>query len=164
MRITVLKQMSKGVMGKDYSDFEKNLDRAKWFLWHGNAFKSLDVLESLSSELEIFSENKEHKKYKIYRVLSEFYDYINLNRDFISNYGERYRHGEAVSSSLAESTVNEVVSRRMSKKQQMRWTQKGAHSLLQVRTKTLNNELRDSFKNWYPKMDQNFDASLPLAA
>ena len=36
--------------------------------------------------------------------------------------------------------------------------------LLQVRTKTLNNELRDSFKNWYPKMDPNFDASLPLAA
>lgn len=82
-----------------------------------------------------------------------------LNSAFIPNYGERYGHGEAISSSLAESTVNEIVSRRMAKKQQMIWTQKGAHLLLQVRTKTLNNEIRDSFKNWYPKMDQNFGTS-----
>ena len=51
---------------------------------------------------------------------------------FITNYGERYRHGKAVSSALAESTVNEVISRRMAKKQQMRWTQKVALLLLQV--------------------------------
>jgi len=60
--------------------------------------------------------------------------------------------------------VNEVVSRRMAKKQQMRWTQKGVHLLLQVRTKTLNNEIKDSFKNWYPKMDQNVGDPLSLAA
>lgn len=163
MRITVLKQMAKGIMRKEYPEFESNLDRAKWFLWHGNTFKSLDILESLAFDLDAFSEDKEHKKHKLCRVVSEFYEYIDLNSSFIPNYSERYHHGEAVSSALAESTVNEIISRRMAKKQQMRWTQKGAHLLLQVRTKTLNNEIKDSFRRWYPKMDKNCD-HLPLAA
>ena len=41
----------------------------------------------------------------------------------------------------------------MVKKQQMRWTPRGAHLLLQVRTRVLNNELRDTFSRWYPGMD-----------
>jgi hypothetical protein len=164
MRITVIKQMSKGTMGKDYRDFDKKLERIKWFLWHGNVFKALDILESLSFELDLFSDNKEHKKYKLWRAVNEFYEYIHLNSRFIPNYGERYRHGESVSSALAESTVNEVISRRMAKKQQMRWTQKGAHLLLQVRTKTLNGELRGRFNRWYPGMDQNNLPNLTLTA
>lgn len=164
MRITAIKQMSKGPMGKSYLDFEKNLDSVKWFLWHGNFFNALEILEDLSLDLDLFSQNKEHKKYKLWRAVSEFYEYIQSNSSFIPNYGERYRHGESVSSSVAESTVNEVISRRMSKKQQMRWTQEGAHLLLQVRVKTLNNDLRKTFSRWYPKMDQNVDSSLPLAA
>ena len=59
---------------------------------------------------------------------------------------------KAISSAFVESTVNEVISRRMAKKQQMRWTKKGAHLLLQVRVKTLNDELRKFFCKWYPDM------------
>ena len=50
-----------------------------------------------------------------------------------------------------ESTINQVVSRRFVKKQQMQWTLKGAHLLLQIRTKVLNNELEDVFRRWYPQ-------------
>ena len=50
-----------------------------------------------------------------------------------------------------ESTINQVVSRRFVKKQQMNWTLKGAHLLLQTRTKVLNNELDDVFRRWYPR-------------
>ncbi len=57
-----------------------------------------------------------------------------------------------ISPAFVESTVNEVISKRMKKKQQMRWTKKGAHLLLQVRIKTLNKELRETFHRWYPKM------------
>ena len=32
----------------------------------------------------------------------------------------------------------------------MRWTKKGAHLLLQLRIKNLNNELRGYFDKWYP--------------
>jgi hypothetical protein len=39
----------------------------------------------------------------------------------------------------------------MVKKQQMSWTLRGAHLLLQVRTKVLNNELGAVFRQWYPQ-------------
>jgi hypothetical protein len=38
----------------------------------------------------------------------------------------------------------------MVKKQQMRWTPAGAHLLLQIRTRVLNNDLADDFHRWYP--------------
>ena len=50
------------------------------------------------------------------------------------------------------SAVNQVISKRMVKKQQMRWTESGAHNLLQIRTKVLNNQLRETFIRWYPGM------------
>ncbi len=47
-----------------------------------------------------------------------------------------------------------MVSKRLVKKQQMRWTQRSAHRLLQVRIKTLNDELRPTFEKWYPDMKE----------
>jgi len=41
--------------------------------------------------------------------------------------------------------INQVVSRRFVKHPQMQWSLKGAHLLLQTRTKVLNNELEDVF-------------------
>ena len=41
----------------------------------------------------------------------------------------------------AESAVNEVVSFRMAKKRQMRWSYEGAHLLAQVRVHVLNGDL-----------------------
>lgn len=32
----------------------------------------------------------------------------------------------------------------------MRWSQRGAHLLLQIRTRVLNNEWEDTFREWYP--------------
>ena len=46
--------------------------------------------------------------------------------------------------------VNQVVSKRFVKKQQMQWTPRGAHLLLQTRTKVLNGDLEEAFRGWYP--------------
>ena len=89
--------------------------------------------------------------------------YIGNNRHLIPNYGERYRHGEAIATGFVESTVNEVVSRRFCKKQQMQWSKEGAHLLLQTRVRTLNGELGVIFKRWYPDMDLEVD-EMPVAA
>jgi len=69
--------------------------------------------------------------------LGEFCTYIGRNSEEIPNYGERYRCGEPISTATAEATVNQVISKRMVKKQQMRWSPRGAHLLLQVRTRVL---------------------------
>ena len=55
-----------------------------------------------------------------------------------------------ISTGFAESTVNQVVSKRMVKKQQMKWSQRGAHLLLQIRTRVLNGEWEETFRQWYP--------------
>ena len=46
--------------------------------------------------------------------------YLRNNDASIPNYGERWRNGEVISTAFAESTVNQVISKRMVKKQQMR--------------------------------------------
>jgi len=38
----------------------------------------------------------------------------------------------------------------MVKKQQMRWSPRGAHLLLQFRTRVLNDTLTDDYRRWYP--------------
>jgi hypothetical protein len=65
--------------------------------------------------------------------------YIRNNDRTLVNYGARHRKGLAISS-VAESAINQVVSLRMAKKQQMRWTDAGAQYLVQVRVADLNGE------------------------
>jgi hypothetical protein len=38
----------------------------------------------------------------------------------------------------------------MVKKQQMGWSPRGAHSLLQIRTRVLDEEWENTFRRWYP--------------
>jgi hypothetical protein len=47
------------------------------------------------------------------KAVREFHGYIEANQNFIPNYGDRYRHGEKISTAFAESAVNQVVSKRM---------------------------------------------------
>jgi hypothetical protein len=75
------------------------------------------------------------------------------NAHLIPNYGARYWHGEAIATGFVESTVNQVISKRFCKKQQMQWSKCGAHLLLQTRIKILNRELGSAFKRWYPDID-----------
>ena len=77
--------------------------------------------------------------------------YIKNNCEFIPNFGERWRQGERISTAIVESTINQVVSRRFVKKQQMQWILRGAHLLLQTRTNVLNDELEGVFRRWYPQ-------------
>ena len=60
-----------------------------------------------------------------------------------------------------ESTVNQVISKRMVKKQQRRWIQRGAHLLLPVRTQLLNDDLRPIFERWYPGLKTEHRANNP---
>jgi hypothetical protein len=153
MRLTVLKQMSKALTNDQLQVGEK-LEKIKWHTWHGNIYKALNELEYLSNELyDEYEEQKSGKGYKLWKAVDEFDNYMKVNSSFIPNYSDRYLHGEIISTSFVESTVNELISKRMSKKQQMRWTKQGAHLLLQLRVKTLNDELAEHFRDWYPKIN-----------
>lgn len=53
-----------------------------------------------------------------------------------------------VSTAFVESTVNQVIAKRFAKKQQMQWTPRGVHLLMQLRTRVLDGTLDSDFKRW----------------
>ena len=116
----------------------------------------------MGSDLYNFEES--YPKFtQLEKAVEEFRPYIRNKAHLIPNYGERYRHGEAITTSFVASTVNEVVSKRFGKKQQMQWSKEGAHLLLQTRVQTLNGDLSVMFKRWYPDMDLEAE-EMPAAA
>ena len=155
MRLTVLQQQTKSLMAEPGrketgAAISKRLESVKHLLWHGNVVESLERQAALLMELELIRAHSTAAA-KLATGLAEFETYIENNQDFIPNFGERYRQGETISTAFVESTINQVVSRRFVKKQQMHWTLRGAHLLLQTRTKVLNNELEEVFRRWYPQ-------------
>jgi hypothetical protein len=52
----------------------------------------------------------------------------------------------------------------MVNRQQMHWTDRGAHLLLQTRTRVLNGELDEMFRRGYPKFRPQEPAVLKAAA
>lgn len=160
MRLTVLLQTAKGMpekIGEGEEQYElrpvveKQLESIKWYLWHGNTFQALNKLESLEMDLEAAAyESKNDNTRKLLKGVEELHTYVERNQQFMPNYGERYRNGERIASGFVESAVNQVVSKRMVKHQQMQWSQRGAHLLLQIRTQVLNEEWEQTFRRWYP--------------
>jgi hypothetical protein len=61
-------------------------------------------------------------------------------------------------------TVNTVLGKRFAKKQQMQWTRRGAHLLLQTRTRALDGTLRATFERWYPGLANDNAANTDRAA
>ena len=128
----------------------KDLERIKWYLWHGNVFQALNELASLEMDLESAAfESKDENSQKVSKGVEDLHTYVERNREFVPNYGERYRNGEKIASGFVESAINQVVSKRMVKKQQIGWSQRGAH-LLQIRTRVLDEEWENTFRRWYP--------------
>jgi hypothetical protein len=152
MRLTVLSQYARGIAHFDETQgahMLKSVDRIKWLLWHGNLQRALQVINRFEDdvgELDVEYPNLR----KLARVAHEFAVFITSNAGSLINYRERYRAGERISSCLAESTVNAVISKRFAKRQQMQWTPRGAHLLLQTRTRALDGTLRPLFERWYP--------------
>lgn len=161
MRLTVLGQFAKGLAHHDAAvgtSVAERLERIKWRLWHGDAIEARERIEDLAEDLRALALPYDGLK-KFARLTAEFATYIANNIDAIPSYAERWRYGERISTAFAESAVNVVIDKRMSKRQQMQWTKRGAHQLLQVRTRTLDGTLRPTFETWFPGLAANNDTT-----
>jgi hypothetical protein len=168
MRLTVLEQYARGVAHHDEAVGQRlleSLGSIKWLLWHGNQHRSREEIGFFESEVDGLALDYQYLG-KFARAAHEFAVYIGSNIASLINYGERYRAGERISSCLAESTVNAVISKRFAKRQQMQWTKRGAHLLLQTRTRALDGTLRPLFEKWYPGLanDNSIKATQAAAA
>lgn len=177
MRITVMTNMAKSlrppppdpdleltaeVSTKLIAEVHEDLGRLKWLLWHGNVFRALSTIDGIIMDLETL--NPTDQPDKLLTAMREFDSYIRANAGRIPNYGERRRAGEAISTAFTESAVNQVISKRMVKKQQMRWTPRGAHLLVQIRTRVLNDQLAEDFHRWYPHLTRAPDTPMEALA
>jgi hypothetical protein len=88
---------------------------------------------------------------------------VTLDSTFIRSCeeGERHRAGLRVGTALTEGTANFLVNRRMAKSQRMRWSQRGADQLLQVRCALYNGTLGTGL---WQRFHAANDALPPVAA
>jgi hypothetical protein len=156
MRVTTISRMAQSVRAEGYpelsADLQDMLEHLKWNLWHGKVDRALAILDELAYALDVEATSPEQRK--LLKAVRAFETYVANNRTFLPNYGERYRQGKIISTAFVESAVDQVVSKRFVKKQQMRWTLAGAHLLLQIRTQVLNGDWRATLSRWNPGMKQ----------
>jgi hypothetical protein len=143
--------LEKGRMCKAGSKLSDLLESVKWNTWHGKVDRALERAEELRGKLTTpFTATARTKVRKLRAKLEEFIGYIDANRAFIPSYEKRYHAGKPISTSFAESAVDQIISHRFAKRQQMRWTDQGCHNVLQIRTRVINDELRSAVQRWHP--------------
>ncbi len=76
--------------------------------------------------------------------------YLGRNEAALVHYAARRRRGEPIATSFVESAVDEIISWRMAKAQQMRWSRTTVQPFLDVRTAVLNDTLEDAFRRRHP--------------
>ena len=135
----------------EMAQVDANVRSLKWKLWHGQTDRALDQLETMTSEFAKLRERGNLSATRLLHLAHPLLTYVRSNKSAIINYGARYRSGRRIATALAESGVNSLVARRMVKKQQMQWSKRGAHLLLQVRAAVLNGDLRERLTYKPPK-------------
>jgi len=126
-----------------------DVGKLRWCIWRNTLAKVDKKLSQILlmcrivvAETDSFKRGLEHIDYRV----REFISYVLRNWAKPVDYGRRYRKGLSISSAMAESAVNQVINARMCKRQQMRWTPRGAHLLVQVRCAALNGDILEKWK------------------
>lgn len=137
------------------STIDRDIRAVKWRLWHGRVDYAIRNLEQLLARLNETQRDNGFSTVRLHSLGAQLLTYMRSNRSGMINYGMRYRSGFRVATTLAESAVNSLVSKRMVKKQQMRWSLHGANMLMQVRTAEANGELRGRLRAPFRQPEAN---------
>ena len=152
MKFTNLHQLAKGINGFADGGLRRHalaeIEHAKWRLWNGLTERGIVGLIHLEhwAEARCFQHIPSLKKLAL--TPPETIRYREMNADSMPDYGKRYRAGQRISAGFAESAVNEIIAKRMVKKQQMRWNRHTVQRFLDVRIHVLNGSLEDAFRHW----------------
>ena len=142
----------------------RGLERAKWRLWHGRWPGCRRKLAALCRWVQRKHVRDVAGIGRLQRHASELLGYLERNEGALVHYAARRRCGEPISTAFVESAVNEIVAKRMNKKQQMRWCRATVQPFLDVRTAALNDTLEDAFRHRYPGFRPANDEGATAAA
>jgi len=121
----------------------KTIERIRWRLWHGQVQRALDLIGDTIEELERSPLGLTVASWeRLRRVLQDLEIYVSGQLDSIINYWAAQRSAEPISTATTKSAVQRLLHRRMSAKQQMRWSPRGAHLMLKVRTTVMERDVR----------------------
>jgi hypothetical protein len=143
----------------------RGLERAKWRLWHGRWPGCRRKLAALCRWARRTHVQDVAGIGRLEHHAGELLAYLERNQGALVHYAARRRNGEPISTAFVESSVNEIIAKRMNKKQQMRWNRATVQPFLDVRTAVLNDTLADTFRHRYPGFrPANDDEAIALAA
>ena len=161
-------QAARGVGAADAqlaAEAVRGLERAKWRLWHGRWSGCRRKLAALCRWARRTSIRGMAGIGRLEHHVGELLAYLERNEGALVHYAARRRNGEPISTAFVESAVNEIIAKRMNKKQQMRWNRATVQPFLDVRTAVLNDTLKDAFRRCYPGFcPANDDEAIALAA
>lgn len=153
LRFENLKQVAKGMNSLTDAALRQyaltQIERGKWRFWHGRPERGLIGLVGLRQWAHARCFEHIPAMVKLGTALLDVIRYLEANADSLPNYGQRYRSPRRVSTGFAESAVNEIIAKRMNKKQQMRWKRHTVQQFLEVGIQVLNNTLEDAFRHWH---------------
>jgi hypothetical protein len=122
----------------------ETIERIRWRLWHGQVRRALDLIDETIGIVDAPSDDMSPMTgaaRKVTRLLGDLETYVAGQSAIIIDYATARRCEEPISTAITESTVQWLLHRRMNAQQQMRWSPRGAHLMLKVRTAVMNGTL-----------------------
>src|SRR5580658_372485 len=117
------------------------IEHIRWRLWHGQVQRALDLIGDTLVRLDVAAETASlhaASAGKVAGVLRGLETYVSGRSSLIIDYATARRNFFLKDTATTESTVQRLLHRRMSANQQMRWSPRGAHLMLKVRTAVVN--------------------------
>jgi hypothetical protein len=143
----------------------EKVEQLRWRLWSGKATNARISIDRIHAVMHHFKGEAGARKSipplrKLWTTLHALDGYLTGQSDWLVNYAVRHRAGLRVGTAITERTANFLVTRRMNKSQQMRWSRRGADLLFQVRCTVYNGTLGSNFGQ---RLRQANDSHLPVA-
>ncbi len=112
----------------------------RWRLWHGQVERALNLIGDTLGSLDAIRQTASSVAASAGKVADVLrgQTYVAGHAKLIIDYATARRCEEPISTATTESTVQWLLHRRMNASQQMRWSPRGAHLMLKVRTSVAN--------------------------
>jgi hypothetical protein len=151
-RVQVTKQATKGLRGLTNAEHRarpriaQTLESLHWQLWHGQVTAAKHRMARVERLLQPFDIDRTRPRTaaparRLRTALGKLRDYVDGQSAHLVNYRLRQAAGLPIGTSTTEGLANTLVNRRMNKSQQMRWSVRGAHAVLAIRTAEVNGAL-----------------------
>jgi hypothetical protein len=129
---------------RNRAKFTDAVEHIRWRLWHGQTKRALRLIQRTLTTVEAKAEGKTaaaKSATKLMKALVALETYVSSLAGLIIDYASARLDDEPFSTSPTEGAVQWLLHRRMGARQQMRWSPRGAHLMLQVQTAIVNGTL-----------------------